>query len=140
MKAQLEALRYFDNAKELVEFVQLLSATTKTFVPKPLCRKKFSLSCLLLKKRVKTYHEAGKNIPPFCHFSLPTEPIDGPSCPQNRTDNLNMVEVVNAFVERNGSRHPVFCVVGEKDKVASKAQNEQPLKHILSIRVFDIFL
>ena len=51
-----------------------------------------------------------------------------------------MVEVANAFVERNDSPHPVFCVVGEKDEVASKAQNEQPLKHILSIRVFDIFL
>ena len=38
LKAQLETLRYFpestiDNVKELVEFVQSLSATTKTFVP-----------------------------------------------------------------------------------------------------------
>ena len=37
MKAQLETLRYFpestiDNVKELVDFVQSLSATTKTFV------------------------------------------------------------------------------------------------------------
>ena len=37
LKAQLETLRYFpesttDNVKELVEFVQSLSATTKTFV------------------------------------------------------------------------------------------------------------
>ena len=36
LKAQLETLRYFvestiDNAKELVEFVQSLSTTTKTF-------------------------------------------------------------------------------------------------------------
>ena len=38
LKAQLETLRYFpestiDNVKELVEFVQSLSAITKTFVP-----------------------------------------------------------------------------------------------------------
>ena len=38
LKAQLETLRYFsestiDNVKELVEFMQSLSATTKTFVP-----------------------------------------------------------------------------------------------------------
>ena len=38
LKVQLETLRYFpestsDNVKELVEFVQLLSVTTKTFVP-----------------------------------------------------------------------------------------------------------
>ena len=37
LKAQLETLRYFpestiDNVKELVDFVQSLSATTKTFV------------------------------------------------------------------------------------------------------------
>ena len=50
-----------------------------------------------------------------------------------------MIEVANTFVERNDSRHPVFCIVGEKDEVASKAQNDQPLKNILSIRVFDIF-
>ena len=36
LKAQLETLRYFpesaiDNVRELVEFVQSLSATTKTF-------------------------------------------------------------------------------------------------------------
>ena len=38
LKAQLETLRYFpesaiDNVRELVEFVQSLSATTKIFVP-----------------------------------------------------------------------------------------------------------
>ena len=38
LKAQLETLKYFpastiDNVEELVEFVQSLSATTKTFVP-----------------------------------------------------------------------------------------------------------
>ena len=38
LKAQLETLRYFpesaiDNVRELVEFVQSLSATTKTFAP-----------------------------------------------------------------------------------------------------------
>ena len=52
LKTQLETLRYFpestiDNAKKLVEFVQSLSATTKT-CPKSLCWQKLSLSCLLL--------------------------------------------------------------------------------------------
>ena len=36
---------------------------------------------------------------------------------KDRTDSFKMVEVVNAFVEWNDSRHPIFGVFGEKDGV-----------------------
>ena len=48
-----------------------------------------------------------------------------------------MVEVANTFVERNDSQHPTFGIFGEKDGVPKQGQR---LKHILSIRIFDIFL
>ena len=48
LKAQLETLRCFpestiDNVKELVELVQSLSATTKTFVPQVIVLEKILL-------------------------------------------------------------------------------------------------
>ena len=117
LKAQLETLRYFpestiDNVKELVELVQSLSATTKTFVPQVIVLEKI---LLVIQWEIIFCHEAGKSVPPFYHFWLPTEPFDGPSCPQDRTDSLNLVEVKNVFVERNDSRQPIFDVFGEKD-------------------------
>ena len=48
-----------------------------------------------------------------------------------------MVEVANTFVERNDSQHPTFGIFGEKDGVPKQGQR---LKHILSIRIFDVFL
>ena len=36
---------------------------------------------------------------------------------KDRTDSFKMVEVLNAFVEWNDSRHPIFGVFGEKDGV-----------------------
>ena len=60
LKAQLETLRYFpestiDNLKELVEFVQSLSATTKSFVSQVTVLVKISLSCLLLMQSVSDH-------------------------------------------------------------------------------------
>ena len=86
LKAQLETLKYFpastiDNVEELVEFVQSLSATTKTFVPQVIVLAKIFL---VSQWAIIFCHEAGKNIPPFYHFWLPTEPFDGPSFPQRQ--------------------------------------------------------
>ena len=148
MKAQLETLRYFpestiDNVKELVEFVQSLSATTKTFVPQVIVLTKILLAMpannavsersFFAMKRVKTYLRSTTSDCRLNHLMVLHVHKD-------RTDSLNMVEVANAFVERNDSQHPIFGVFGEKDRVASKAQNEELFKHILCILVFDIFL
>ena len=52
---------------------------------------------------------------------------------KDRTDTLNMVEVANAFVERNDFRHPIFGVFGEKDGVpkqdAKRAAIQTYFKH-----------
>ena len=44
-----------------------------------------------------------------------------------------MVEVANAFVERNDSRHPIFGVIGEKDGVpkqgTKRAATQTHFKH-----------
>ena len=52
---------------------------------------------------------------------------------KDRTDSLNMVEVANAFVERNDSRHPIFGVFGEKDGVPNqgtkRAATQTHFKH-----------
>ena len=52
---------------------------------------------------------------------------------KDRTDSLNMVEVANAFVERNDSRHPIFGVFGEEDGVpkqgTKRAATQTHFKH-----------
>ena len=125
LKAQLETLRYFpestiDNVKELVEFVQSLSATTKTFVPQVIVLTKILLAMpannavsersFSAMKRVKTYLRSTTSDCRLNHLMVLHVHKD-------RTDSLNMVEVANAFVERNDSRHPIFGVIGEKDGV-----------------------
>ena len=121
-----------------MEFVQSLSATTKTFVPQVIVLAKIPTANAVSErsfstmKRVKTYLRSTT-------FGCRLNHLMVLHVHKNRTDSLNMVEVANAFVERNDSRHPVFGVFGEKDGVVSKTQNEQPLKHILSNRVFGFF-
>ena len=135
LKAQLETLRYFsestiDNVKELVEFMQSLSATTKTFVPKSLCWQEFSLSVsersFSAMKRVKTYLRSTDSDCRLNHLVVL-------HVHKNRTDSLNMVEVANAFVERNDSRHPIFGVIGEKDGLPNqgtkRAATQTHFKH-----------
>ena len=52
---------------------------------------------------------------------------------KDRTDSLSMVEVVNAFVERNDSRHLIFGIFGEKDGVpkqgTKRAATQTHFKH-----------
>ena len=123
LKAQLETLRYFpestiDNVKELVEFVQSLSATTKSFVPQVIVLAKILLvmpatnavseRSFSAMKRVKAYLRSTTSDCRLNHLMVLHVHKD-------RTDSLNMVEVANAFVERNDSRHPIFRVFGEKD-------------------------
>ena len=125
LKAQLETLRYFpestiDNLKELVEFVQSLSATTKSFVPQVIVLAKILLvmpatnavsqRSFSAMKRVKKYL---RSITSDCRLNhLMVLHVH-----KDRTDSLNMVEVANTFVERNDSRHPIFYVFGEGDGV-----------------------
>ena len=51
---------------------------------------------------------------------------------KDRTDSLNMVEVANAFVEQNDSRHPIFSVF-KKDGVpkqgTKRAATQTHFKH-----------
>ena len=61
-------------------------------------------------KRVKTYRRSTTSDCRLNHLMVLHVRKD-------RTDSLNMVEVANAFVERNDSRHPIFGVFGEKDGV-----------------------
>ena len=125
MKAQLETLRYFpesttDKVKKLVEFVQSLSATTKTIVPQVIVLAKILLvmpantavseRSFSVMKWVKTYLRSTTSDCRLNHLMVLHVHKD-------RTDSLNMVEVANAFVERNDSRHPIFGVIGEKDGV-----------------------
>ena len=60
LKAQVETLRYFpestiDNVKELLEFMQSLSATTKTFVPQVIVLVKILLVMLLQMQSVSDH-------------------------------------------------------------------------------------
>ena len=125
LKVQLETLMYFpestiDNVKELVEFVQSLSATTKSFVPQVTVLAKILLvmpatnavseRSFSAMKRVKTFLRSTTSDYRLNHLMVLHVHKD-------RTDSLNMVEVANAFVERNDSRHPIFGVIGEKDGV-----------------------
>ena len=141
LKAQLETLRYFpestiDNVKELVEFVQSLSATTKTFVPQVIVQAKILLVMpatnaiselsFSAMKRVKTYLRSTTSDCRLNHLMVLHVHKD-------RTDSLNMVEVANAFVERNDSRHPIFGVIREKDGVpkqgTKRAATQTHFKH-----------
>ena len=96
MRVQLETLRYFpestnENAKELVEFVQSLSATMKTFIPQVIMLVKILLvmpatngvseQSFSAMKRVKTHLRSTTS---HCQ----TEPFDGPSCPQRQNRQL----------------------------------------------------
>ena len=125
LKAQMETLRYFpestiDNAKELVDFVQSLSATTKTFVPQVITLAKILLVMPATNavgehsfspmKRVRTYLCSTTSDCRLNHLMVL-------HVHKGRTDSLNMVEVANAFVKRNDSRHPIFGIFGEKDGV-----------------------
>ena len=51
----------------------------------------------------------------------------------DRTGSLNMLEVANAFVEGNDSRHSIFGVFGEKDGVPNqgikRAATQKHFKH-----------
>ena len=97
LKAQLETLRYFpestiDNVKELVELVQSLSATTKTFVSQVVVLAKI----VLVSQWVIIFcHEAGKNVLRFYHLWLPTEPFAGRSCPKRQNRQLEWLIVIN---------------------------------------------
>ena len=128
LKAQLETLTYFpestiDNVKEPVEFVQSLSASKKTLAPQ------FSLSLsegsFSAVKRVKTYLCSTTSDCRLNHLMVLHVHKD-------RTDSLNMVEVANAFVEQNDSRHPIFSVF-KKDGVpkqgTKRAATQTHFKH-----------
>ena len=141
LKAQLETLRYFpqstiDNLKELVEFVQSLSTTTKSFVPQVIVLAKILLvmpatnavsqRSFSVMKRVKKYL---RSITSDCRLNhLMVLHVH-----KDRTDSLNMVEVANAFVERNDTRHPIFGVFGEEDGVpkqgTKRAATQTHFKH-----------
>ena len=100
--------------------MQSLSATTKTFVPQVIMQAKILLvmpatnavigRSFSAMKRVKTYFHSTTSDCRLNHLMVLHVHKD-------RTDSLNMVEVANAFVERNDSRHPIFGVFGEKDGV-----------------------
>ena len=141
LKAQLETLRYFpesttDNVKELVEFVQSLSATTKTFVPQVIVQAKILLVMpatnaiselsFSAMKRVKTYLRSTTSDCRLNHLMVLHVHKD-------RIGSLNMVEVANAFVERNDSWHPIFGIFGKKDGVpkqrTKRAATETHFKH-----------
>ena len=141
LKAKLETLRYFsestiNNVKELVEFVQSLSAATKSFVPQVIVLAKIllvmpatnavserSFSAI---KRVKTYLRSTTSDCRLNHLMVFHVHKD-------RKDSLNMIEVANAFVERNDSQHPIFGVFGEMDGVpkqgAKRAATQTHFKH-----------
>ena len=141
LKAKLETLRYFsestiNNVKELVEFVQSLSAATKSFVPQVIVLAKIllvmpatnavserSFSAI---KRVKTYLRSTTSYCRLNHLMVFHVHKD-------RKDSLNMIEVANAFVERNDSQHPISGVFGEMDGVpkqgAKRAATQTHFKH-----------
>ena len=125
LKAQLKTLRYLpesiiDNLKELVEFVQSLSATKKTFVPQFFVLAKILLvmpttnavneQSFSAMKRVKTYLRSTTSDCRLNHLMVLHVHKD-------RSDSLNMVEVASAFAERNDSRHSIFGLFREKDGV-----------------------
>ena len=141
LKVQLETLMYFpestiDNVKELVEFVQSLSATTKSFVPQVTVLAKILLvmpatnavseRSFSAMKPVKVYLRSTTSDCRLNHLMVLHVHKD-------RTDSLNMVEVANAFVERNDSRHPIFGAFGEKDGVpkqgTKRAATQTHFKH-----------
>ena len=131
MRAQLETLRYFpestnENAKELVEFVQSLSATMKTFIPQVIMLVKILLvmpatngvseQSFSAMKRVKTHLRSTTSHCQLNHLMVLHVHKD-------RTDSLSMVEVANAFVERNDSRHLIFGIFGGK-RWSAKARHK----------------
>ena len=110
--------------KELVEFVQSLSATTKTFVPQVIILAKIILvmpatnavseRSFSAMKRVKTYLCSTTSDCRLNHLMVL-------HIHKDKTDSLNMAEVANAFVEQNYSRYPIFGVFGEKYGVPKQA-------------------
>ena len=109
LKEQLETLRYFpestiDNVNEMMEFVQSLSAATKAFVPQVTVLGKILLvmsannavseRSFSAMKLVKTYLRPTTADCRINHLMVLHVHKD-------RTDSLNMVEITNAFVERN---------------------------------------
>ena len=141
LKAQLETLRYFpestiDNVKELVEFVQSLSATTKCFVSQVIVLAKILLVMPATNAVSERSFSAMKRVKKYLRYTTS-------DCHLNHlmvlhvykdsTGSLSMVEVANAFVERNDSRHPIFGVIGEKDGVpkqgTKRAATQTHFKH-----------
>ena len=137
----MKTLRYFpestiDNVKELVEFVQSLCATTKTFVPQIIVLAKILLvmpatnavseRSFSAMKRVKTFLRSTTSDYRLNHLMVLHVHKD-------RTDSVNMVEVANAFVERNNSWHPIFGVFREKGGVpkqgTKRAATQAHFKH-----------
>ena len=116
--------------------MQSLSAATKSFVPQAIVLAKILLAmpatntvseqsfCAM--KRVKTYLRSTTSDCRLNHLMVFHVHKD-------RTDSLNMVEVANAFVEQNDSRHPIFGVFGEKDGVpkqgTKRAATQTHFKH-----------
>ena len=119
-----------------MEFLQSLSATKKTFVPQFIVLAKILLFMpatnavheqpFSAMKRVKTYLRSTTSECRLNHLMVLHVHKD-------RTDSLNMVEVANAFVERNDSRHPIFGVFGEEDGVpkqgTKRAATQTHFKH-----------
>ena len=140
LKAQLETLRYFPeltiNVKELVEFVQSLSATTKSFVPHVIVLAKTLLVMPATNAVSERSFSAMKRVKKYLRYTTS-------DCHLNHlivlhvykdsTGSLSMVEVANAFVERNDSRHPIFGVFGEKDGLPNqgtkRAATQTHFKH-----------
>ena len=125
LNAQLETLRYFpespiDNVKELVVFVQSLSATTKTFVPQVIVLAKILLVMPATNAVSERSFSAMKRVKTYPHSTTSDCRLNNLmvlNVHKERTDNLNMVKVANPFVDWNDSRHPIFGVFGEKDGV-----------------------
>ena len=125
LKAQLETLRYFpestiDNVKELVEFVQSLSATTKSFVSQVTVLAKILLVIPAINAVSERSFSAMTRVKTYLRSTISDCRLNDLMVlhvHKDRTDSLNMVEVANTFVERNDSRHPIFGFFGEKDGV-----------------------
>ena len=110
-----------------MEFKQSLSATTKTFVPQVIMLPKILLvmsatiavseRSFSAMKRVKTYLRSTTSDCLMNHLMVLHVHKD-------RTGSLNMVEVANAFVERNHSWHPIFGVFGKKDGVPKRGTKQ----------------
>ena len=141
LKTQLETMRYFpesvvDNVKEVVKFVQSLNETTKSFAPQVIVLAKILLvmsaanagigRSFSAMKRVKTYLRFATSDYQLNHFMVHHVHKD-------KADSLNVLEVTNAFVERNDFWHPIFGIFGEKDRVpkqgTKRAATQTHFKH-----------